>query len=183
MSSLLSNLVDNLSDGRHGHKCMDCKSYLDYISVKNNWLAFRFFECKKIITKPLIKNVLKDLRIYEFTKALTNLVMETLYNEFILMLRKGFYAHKYMGSWERFDETYRSLNMEDITDVHCRYVRRVFKNVDIKNLGNYLDLYIQSDTFLLDNVSKNFKNKCIEIYKLDPDHFLSAPLLAWHWNY
>ena len=94
------------------------------------------------------------------------------------MLRKGFYAHKYMGSWERFDETYRSLNMEDITDVHCRYVRRVFKNVDIKNLGNYLDLYIQSDTFLLDDVSKNFKNKCIEIYKLDPDHFLSAPLLA-----
>ena len=68
--------------------------------------------------------------------------------------------------------------MEDITDVHCRYVKRVFKNADIKNLGNYLDLYIQSDTFLLDDVSKNFKNKCIEIYMLDPDHFLSAPLLA-----
>ena len=68
--------------------------------------------------------------------------------------------------------------MEDITDVHCRYVKRVFENVDIKNLGNYLDLYIQSDTFLLDDVSKNFKNKCIEIYMLDPDHFLSAPLLA-----
>ena len=106
MSSLLSNLVDNLSDGLHGDKYMDCKSYLDYMSVKNNWLIFRFFECRKIITKPLMKNVLKDLRIYEFTKTLTNFVMETLYNKFIFMLRKGFYAHKYMGSWERFDETY-----------------------------------------------------------------------------
>ena len=71
MSSLLSNLVDNLSDGLHGDKYMDCKSYLDYMSVKNNWLIFRFFECRKIITKPLIKNVLKDLRIYEFTKTLS----------------------------------------------------------------------------------------------------------------
>ena len=26
---------------------------------------------------------------------------------------------------------------------------------------------------------KNFRNKCIEIYELDPAHFLSAPGLAW----
>ena len=26
---------------------------------------------------------------------------------------------------------------------------------------------------------KNFRNKCIEIYELDPTHFLSAPGLAW----
>ena len=26
---------------------------------------------------------------------------------------------------------------------------------------------------------ENFRNKCIEIYELDPAHFLSAPRLAW----
>ena len=26
---------------------------------------------------------------------------------------------------------------------------------------------------------ENFRNKCIEIYELDPAHFLSAPGLAW----
>ena len=26
---------------------------------------------------------------------------------------------------------------------------------------------------------ENFKNKCIEIYGLEPAHFLSAPGLAW----
>ena len=26
---------------------------------------------------------------------------------------------------------------------------------------------------------ENFKDKCIEIYELDPVHFLSAPGLAW----
>ena len=49
----------------------------------------------------------------------------------------------------------------------------------IKNLGEYHDLYVQSDTTLLADVFENFRDKCIEIYELDPAHFLSAPGLAW----
>ena len=37
----------------------------------------------------------------------------------------------------------------------------------------------QSDTLLLADVFENFRKKCIEIYELDPTHFLSAPGLAW----
>ena len=40
------------------------------------------------------------------------------------------------------------------------------------------DLYVRNDTLLLANTFKNFRNKCIEIYELDPAHFLSAPGLA-----
>ena len=50
---------------------------------------------------------------------------------------------------------------------------------EIKNLGEYHDLYIQSDTLLLADVFENFRDKCIEIYDLDPAHFLAAPELAW----
>ena len=32
---------------------------------------------------------------------------------------------------------------------------------------------------MLADVFKNFRKKCIEIYKLDPAHFLSAPGLPW----
>ena len=91
-----------------------------------------------------------------------------------------------MDSWERFDKTslpdkenfYSSLNKEDITDVDHRHAKRVFKKFNNKNLGNYYDLYVQSDTLLLANVFENFRNECIEIYELDPSHFLSAPGLA-----
>ena len=38
---------------------------------------------------------------------------------------------------------------------------------------------VQCDTFLLADVFEIFRNKCIEIYELDPAHFLSAPGLAW----
>ena len=40
-------------------------------------------------------------------------------------------------------------------------------------------MYVQSDTLLLADVFENFRGKCIEIYELDPAHFLSAPGLTW----
>ena len=92
-----------------------------------------------------------------------------------------------MDNWERFDEIswpdkeafYSNLNMEDITDVDYRHAKRVFRNLNNKNLGDYHDLYVQSDSLLLADVYENFRNKSIEIYEVDPAHFLSAPGLAW----
>ena len=46
-------------------------------------------------------------------------------------------------------------------------------------MGDYHDLYVQSDILLLADVLENFKNMCIGIYELDPNHFSSAPELAW----
>ena len=46
-------------------------------------------------------------------------------------------------------------------------------------MGDYHDLYVQCDTLLLADVFEKFRDKCIEIYGLDPSHFLSAPGLAW----
>ena len=35
MSTSLSSLVDNLSDGLHSYKCVDCESFLDYMTPKD----------------------------------------------------------------------------------------------------------------------------------------------------
>ena len=53
------------------------------------------------------------------------------------------------------------------------------KNLNLKNLGKYHDLYVQSDTLLLADVFENFRNMCIKVYELDLAHFLSLPGLAW----
>ena len=55
----------------------------------------------------------------------------------------------------------------------------MFKELKLKNRGDYHDLYVQSDTLSLADVFGNFRNKCIEIYELDPAHFVSAPGLVW----
>ena len=46
MSSLLSKLVDNLSEGLHNNKCLNCESCLDYIRTKNEKLILKCFNCK-----------------------------------------------------------------------------------------------------------------------------------------
>ena len=38
---------------------------------------------------------------------------------------------------------------------------------------------VQLDTLLLADVFENFRDKCDEIYGLDPAHFLSAPGSTW----
>ena len=53
------------------------------------------------------------------------------------------------------------------------------EDFEIKNWGEYHDLYVQGDTVLLADVFENFRNMCLEIYKFDPAKFLSAPGLAW----
>ena len=97
MSSSLSNLVDNLSEGLHRDKCTNCKSCLDYMITKDGKLIFRCFECKKNYKKDFNNELIKRFaNIYGFCdKGI---------NKFILLLRKGVYPYEYMDSWERFDE-------------------------------------------------------------------------------
>ena len=108
-------------------------------------------------------------------------------NKFDLLLRKGVYLYEYMDSWKRFEEDslpdkeyfYSELNKEHITDEDYAHTQKVWYTFNIKNLGEYHDLYVQSDTALLADVFENFRDKSIEIYRLDPAHFLSAPGQAW----
>ena len=69
------------------------------------------------------------------------------------------------------------LKIEDIIDADYTLAKKVCKDFQIKNLGEYHDLYVQSDTLLL-AVFEDFRNMCLKIYKLDPKKFLSAPGLA-----
>ena len=47
------------------------------------------------------------------------------------------------------------------------------------NLGEYHDLYVQSNKLLLADVFKNFLNMCLEMYELDPARLFTAPGLVW----
>ena len=57
MSSLLSNLLDNLSEGLHCDKYIESKSFLEYMSVKDNQLFFRWFESRNNYKKEFNKEL------------------------------------------------------------------------------------------------------------------------------
>ena len=180
MSSSLSNLVDNLSEGIHNNKCADCKSSLDYIKSKNEKLILECYNCKQRYRKKFNKELTKRFAsTYEFCN--------NDHNKFVLLLRKGVYPYECMDTWKKFneislpnkDDFCSNLNMEDINDIDYRHANNVFKVFKLENLGNYHDLYVQSDTLLLADVFNNFRNMFLKEYELDPAHFLSLPGLAW----
>ena len=104
-----------------------------------------------------------------------------------MLLRKGIYPYEYMDSWEKFDETvlppkkafYSNLNLQNISDEDYVHVQKIWDVFNIKNPGEYHDLYVQSDTLLLADVYENFRNMCLEKYQLDLAYFVSALGLAW----
>ena len=91
-----------------------------------------------------------------------------------------------MDSWERFNENslptkkdfYSELTLEDISVKDYAHAQKVLKEY-CADASDYHDLYVQTDTLLLADVFEKFREKCIEIYGLDPSYFYSAPGLAW----
>ena len=149
------------------------------IDLKNNELYYECKECNDESYKSINGLNKKFLNTYQFCNEDVN--------KFVLLLKKGVYPNEYMDNLEKFNETsipdkedfYSELNKEGITDKDYVHAQKVWKVSEIKNLGEYHDLYVQSDTLLLADVFQNFRDKCIEIYELDPPYFLSAPRLAW----
>ena len=84
-------------------------------------------ECKKNYKKDFNEELIKRFAsVYKFCNKEIN--------KFILLLRKGVYPYDYMDSQKSFNETSFSdqkdlhsiLNMEDISDIDYRHVKRVF---------------------------------------------------------
>ena len=149
------------------------------MGFRNKRLNYKCKECGKRCSKLINEAIRSFLITYQFCNDDLN--------KSVLLLRKVVYPYEYMDSWERFNETstpnkkafYSELNLEDITDKDYAHAQKVWDVFEIKNQSEYHDLYVLRDTLLLANVFQNFRDKCIEIYRLDPDFFWSAPGLAW----
>ena len=108
--------------------------------------------------------------------------------KFKLLLRKGIYLYEYMCSWKKLKEPvpltkeccYSKLNNENISDSDLVHVKNTCNTFNITNLGDYHDLYVYLDVALLADVFENFRDTSINIDKLDPAYYLSAPGLSWH---
>ena len=58
--------------------------------------------------------------------------------------------------------------------------KQVWKTLQgCRNLGDYHNLYVATDTLLLAEVFENFRKVCQEKYGLDPAHYYSTPGLSW----
>ena len=140
MASLLSNPINNLSEGIHKIKCKyrhDDKKY-ETCRIKYKYCDY-LLECTNF----------KDYLIkYKYLCRNKNLTTTTI--RFFLFLRKDLYPYEYMDDSEKVNETslpekedfYSHLIMEDITDADYAHTKIVCNDFETKYLWKYHDLYV-----------------------------------------
>jgi len=71
------------------------------------------------------------------------------------------------------------LNNNEISDEDYEHAQKVLKHFDMKTMRDYHILYLKLDVLFLTDVFENFRDMCMETYKLDACWYLTVRRLAW----
>ena len=104
-----------------------------------------------------------------------------------LIKRKGVFPYDWFDSFNRLSadhlppkESFHSiLNDSGISEEDYIHAQKVWETFNMKTMRDYHDLYLKSDVLLLSDVFENFRDVCIDNYRLDPMFYYTAPGLAW----
>ncbi|XP_065654946.1 uncharacterized protein LOC136081548 [Hydra vulgaris] len=159
-----------------------------------------FDECIKEGKKVEVKRVLRFLNSYRFMSDSLNALSKNLAKDqckntrklysnkkLDLLLRKGVYPYDWVDSINRFNETqlppkdsfFSKLTDEDISDNDYSHAQNVWNEFNCKTFRDYHDLCNVSNVLLQADVFENFRDVCMNIYKLDPAWYYTSPELAW----
>ena len=147
----------------------------------NSYFRIRFIDTCQFL-KSSLEKLVANLKPEDF-KAMKQRYSE---KEMELLMRKQVYPYDYMDSWKRFSEEklppqvdfYNILQQSHITQEDYAHAQEVFKVFGLKDLGEYHDLYVETDVRLLADVFESFRNTAMKHYELDPVHFITLPSFA-----
>ena len=147
------------------------------VKIKNE---LRFIDSFKFMASSL-DNLVKHLSIDKLKQT-----SKVFNGKIRLLSRKGIYPYDYIERLSKFDETklpkkedfYSKLNDSHIFAEDYEHAE-IWNEFEMNTIGDYHDLYLKSDVLLLADVFEEFRNVCLENYKLDPAWYFTAPGLAW----
>ncbi|CAH3143794.1 unnamed protein product [Porites evermanni] len=110
--------------------------------------------------------------------------------EMELLCKKGVYPYSYMDNSNKFNETslrpeedyYNELTKEDISQEKYEFAQTVWSTMGCETLGDYHDIYLYQDIFLLADVFEQFRDVCLKKYDVDPAHYHTVPGLPNSFN-
>ena len=103
------------------------------------------------------------------------------------LLRKGVYPYDFMDAPSKMQEQelpspdsfYNQLNNEPISAEDYAHAQNVWQLFGCSTMGDYHDIYLQSDVLLLADVFESFRDMTQVTYGLDPAHYYTTPGLSW----
>ena len=107
-------------------------------------------------------------------------------NRIIVLHPDRTYPYKYMDSYDVFRETelppkdllFSRLTNTHISDQDYEHVKNIWTHFECTNMGDYHDLYLQTDVRILADVFQSFRANSMKNYGLDPCNYVSVPSLA-----
>lgn len=154
------------------------KTMEDYITFsmrkkRERW-QIRFIDSCQFLASSL-ENLVKLVPEADF-HAMKKFIRAEHFN---LLLRKGVFPYDYIDDWTKLDERvlppveefYSKLNEEGISREDYEHAQKVMNDLNLKDLGEYSDVYLKCDVLLLADVFENFRNFGIKTYGLDPCHY------------
>lgn len=159
-------------------------SFSKYLPLSNEeYVQLRFTDSFKFLGTSL-ENLAKTMSKDDFVNLRSWFPND---DEFNLLTRKGVYPYDYMTSWQSYSENklpsktkfYNTLTNENISDDDYKHAKLVWSQFNIKDMGEYTDLYLKTDVLLLTDIFQNFRKTCKRYYDLDPAYYLTAPSLSF----
>lgn len=179
-------IINRLSDMNFSEIGIIAQNFEKYMTF--SFGEFRFLDSFAFLSSSLdtlASNLLKDGKDnFKHTLSQPNLTDE----QIDLLLSKGVYPYEYMDCNEKFNDTelppiekfYSTLSEEDISDEDYNHAQNVWNKFNIRNMGEYHDLYLKTDVLLLSDVFESFRNTAMKHYELDPANgYFTLPNFAW----
>ena len=146
-----------------------------------NRIEIRYIDSFKFMASS-IDSLSKNLSLNQFREMSKVFAKDT-----DLLIRKGVYPYDYVDNFERFNELelppakefYSRLNDSNVDVKDYEHAQKVWKHFNIRNMGEYYDLYLKTDVILLADILENFRHICVKNYKLDPAWYYTSPGLCW----
>src|SRR5215216_1042149 len=99
-----------------------------------------------------------------------------------LLFRKGVFPYDWTNAWEKFDrislpsrkDFYSLLSQQNISKEDYEHAQKVWQVFEMKNFGEYHNLYLETDVLLLADIFMNYTIMCLQDDGLDPSHYVSA---------
>ena len=153
---------------------------------RKKYLNNRFIDSFKFMSSGL-ESLVKNLTNNGIDSSKTVHTKNRFQEKTSLCLRKGVYPYDYVDSSKRLKETqlppkkafYSKLTNQDCSDEDYEHAQKTWKAFNMKTIKDYHDLYLELDVLLLADVFENFREVCLNNYKLDPAWYLTAPGLSW----
>lgn len=158
-----------------------------YMMIKVDNIRFiDSFQFMSTSLEVLVENLYKSNDLNKF-KNMKNHFNKLNDEQLKMLIRKGVYPYEWFDSFDKFNQPcdwkikdfFSSLRNETISEEDYKHYKKVCEMFNIKNCGEYHDLYLYTDVLLLADIWENFRQISHINYGIDPSYYITAPSMAW----